>query len=159
MADLDNVGSHPDPASTPTGRLRRPRRWVILTVAGALVASVAVGCAVAWANHALSSSWALGVIIGETTFAYIVCTAWVRTADKYDPEIARVNDAQSIEVTWYNQAAAGAFGDLISAFGLTILFLLATPFDPETGLVLAVVMEFGTVDMTVRLVLLKRRDG
>lgn len=134
---------------TDTGR-STATRWTIAGVAGLLGACAVGGVAAAVRDDAPDAvTFAVFAVMTLPFVAALVAIALDRTEH---PERAE----DSIESQWTTRASSGAFYDTIIAMGLATF---ATSVLGTASLPLWLFVLLGLADMTVRLVLLQRREG
>lgn len=125
-------------------------RWTIAAAVGAAVAA-AVGLVAAMTRDDAPDTVTFAVF-AATTLPFVVALVAIGLDRTEHPEQAE----DSIESQWTTRASSGAFYDTIVAMGVTAF--VAAVLDWET-LPLWIFVLLGLADMTVRLVLLQRREG
>lgn len=125
-------------------------RWTVATLAGATGAAV-VGVLAARARDDASDavSFTVFALVALPFLVALVAVALDRTDH---PE----RSEDSIESQWATRASSGAFYDVVTAMGLTLL--VSSVLDAPT-VPLLVFVALALVDMGVRLALLQRREG
>ncbi|MDZ5660359.1 hypothetical protein SFC79_01170 [Nocardioides sp. S-58] len=141
------------PTTTDAGPSTGPgttARWVIAGVAG-LVAAGAVGAVAAAVRDDAPDTVTFGVF-AALTLPFVAALVAILLDRTEHPE----QDEDSIESQWTTRASSGAFYDTIIAMGLATF---ATSVLDTASLPLWLFVVLGLADMSVRLVLLQRREG
>lgn len=133
-----------------------------LLIAVSLLLGAVLSCGVGWLLATLGAGQArpwLGFVIGAVvTLPVSAMLTWVVLVDRSTIKGATRDPENSIEDTWFSDAATGTLGDLMAVLGLGIAVFVLTSFEVATSLVLAVIFVLGSVDFAVRY-LVARRSG
>lgn len=125
-------------------------RWVMAGTAGLLAACAVGGLAAAVRDDAPDGI--TFAVFAAVTLPFVVALVAIALDRTEHPEQAE----DSIESQWTTRASSGAFYDTIVAMGLATF---ATSVLDTAPLPLWLFVLLGLTDMTVRLVVLQRREG
>ena len=130
--------------------------------------AIGIGVAVAavlgltvWAFASGTNGLVYG-IVAATSFMPGLTLGWVLVVDRRTVEGAVRNPEESVEAQWYDRATRGTFHDLLAVMGLTAMALSVVP-QWRDGLTasdaLVACMVFAAADVSVRYLLIKRRES
>ncbi|RKT78799.1 hypothetical protein DFJ68_2252 [Terracoccus luteus] len=130
---------------------------VRLAVAGATFLVVGlVALVAAWARP--GDPWAAALVFGACAVGPVAGLAWLVLAH---PHVHRPNphDDESVEARWAEQAASGTCIDLLVAAGLALTVVSVVDADLPAQPVLVALVVLGLADLTLRHVLVSRRES
>ncbi|ACZ32239.1 hypothetical protein Xcel_3239 [Xylanimonas cellulosilytica DSM 15894] len=90
--------------------------------------------------------------------SFMAAIGWALVALRRAKEDADPQPVEGIEDTWFQQAAAQSFWDVVIVLGLGTFVLSVWRVQPDANLVLLGLLLVAMVDFPVRLLLLKRRE-
>jgi dipeptide/tripeptide permease len=130
---------------------------VRLAVAGATFLVVGlVALVAAWARP--GDPWAAALVFGACAVGPVAGLAWLVLAH---PHVHRPNphDDEGVEARWAEQAASGTCIDLLVAAGLALTVVSVVDADLPAQPVLVALVVLGLADLTLRHVLVSRRES
>lgn len=132
---------------------------------GAIGIGVAVAAALglaAWAFASNTNGLVYGIVVAAMSFVPGLALGWVLVVDRRTVKGAVRNPEESVEAQWYDRATRGTFHDLLVVMGLTAMALSIVP-QWRDGLTapdaLVACMVFAAADVSVRYLLVKRRES
>lgn len=149
--------------STPATRWGRVRWGARRTPAMAIAIPAAVPLAAvgAWVAVAAGQAGPNPTLGGIVFFAALLVPfaglVWALIVDRETLRGAPRNPEESVEVRWYERAAAGALTDVILIAGIGVLVTSFWPVVVPTQLILAGVIVVAMADVGIRILVLRRR--
>ena len=122
--------------------------------ATALVGAAAVGGIAALARP--EDPWLAFAVFAGCTLAPMVMLGWFVFVSRYTVQ-EEPHGEDGVEHRWYEQAAYGAFHDIITMAGIGLLVLSVTQLEVSGSTVLLWVLVLAAMDVAVRYQVLKRR--
>lgn len=98
-----------------------------------------------------------GIAIAFVSLGPCLGLAWAIIVDRDTLRGATADPEQSVESTWYDRAASGAFSDVLLITGLATTVIACTSIEISTVLALATVILIAMGSFTVRYLIQKRR--
>lgn len=140
------------PTTQATGRAPAGAYALMLTTA--LVGAAAVGGIAALARP--ENPWLSFAVFAGCTLLPMAMLGWFVFVSRYTVEV-EPHAEDGVEHRWYEQAASGAFHDIITMGGIALLVLSVSQLEVSGSTVLLWVLILAAVDVAVRYQVLKRR--